>query len=76
MNKTEKLICLFLGLALVWCFMTGRDVVRPAEAPETGAAAEEVSAPTNAPAAVAASPAGTVADAVSAAEVKSAVVIA
>ena len=74
MNKTEKLICLFLGLALVWCFMSGRDAVRPAEspeAPETGAAAEEVSAPTNAPAAVAASPAGTVADAVSAAEVKS-----
>ena len=74
MNKTEKLICLFLGLALMWCFMSGRDAVRPAEspeAPETGAAAEEVSAPTNAPAAVAASPAGTVADAVSAAEVKS-----
>lgn len=74
MNKTEKLICLFLGLALMWCFMSGRDAVRPAESPEspeTGAAAEEVSAPTNAPAAVAASPAGTVADAVSAAEVKS-----
>lgn len=24
MNKTEKIICLFLGLALVWCFMSGR----------------------------------------------------
>ncbi len=26
MNKTEKIICLFLGLALVWCFLSGKDV--------------------------------------------------
>ena len=40
MNKTEKLICLFLGMALVWCFLSGRDTQPPKEAEKAVASAE------------------------------------
>ena len=33
MNKTEKLICLFLGMALVWCFLSNRDSEPVQDAP-------------------------------------------
>ncbi|MCR5415000.1 MAG: YidC/Oxa1 family insertase periplasmic-domain containing protein [Kiritimatiellae bacterium] len=54
MNKTEKLISILLGIALVWCFMSGPGKKEPAkenrEAAETPAAtnaAESASAATN-----------------------------
>ena len=43
MNKTEKLICLFLGMALVWCFLSGRDA-QPQKETEKAAASEETKA--------------------------------
>lgn len=41
MNKTEKLICLFLGMALVWCFLSNKNA-EPAK--DTAAANEVVAA--------------------------------
>ena len=44
MNKTEKIICLFLGLALVWCFMSGKDVQPPKDVEkDSGSALEQKS---------------------------------
>lgn len=56
MNKTEKLICLFLGMALVWCFMSGRNVQPTTNESGKAEAAAEVTSSTNAPAEVVASP--------------------
>jgi hypothetical protein len=76
MNKTEKLICLFLGMALVWCFLSGRDTQPPKEAEKAVASAAESKASAdgaaNAPANTAAVAEAAVTNAVVAAEVKKA----
>ena len=76
MNKTEKLICLFLGMALVWCFLSGRDTQPPKEAEKAVASAAESKAPAdgaaNAPANTAAVAEAAATNVVAAAEVKTA----
>ena len=75
MNKTEKLICLFLGMALVWCFMSGRDSQPPKEA-EKETVSEETKVQTEgavtAPANTAATAEVSATNVVAAAEVKKA----
>ena len=73
MNKTEKLICLFLGMALVWCFLSGRDTQPPKEAEKAVASAESkalADGAANAPANTAAVAEAAATNAVVAAEVK------
>ena len=76
MNKTEKLICLFLGMALVWCFLSGRDTQPPKEAEKTAASVAESKAPAdgaaNAPANTAEVAEAAATNVVAAAEVKKA----
>ena len=76
MNKTEKLICLFLGMALVWCFLSGRDTQPPKEAEKAVVSAAESKAPAdgaaNAPANTAAVAEAAATNVVAAAEVKKA----